>query len=120
MLNLTERSVIAIGSYLKFLEGLDLSDNINIKGEFLVYLKTCSKLNRLLVNGIKLKDNDMIFTDYLNKLKTLSFSNAQNLTDSSINFVIKNCCLLENLKMDKNQNFTEESNYYFNIFNRII
>jgi hypothetical protein len=104
---LTEKSLMNIGSGLINLEGLDLSENINIKGEFLIYLKVCTKINTLLLSGIKLIDNDLKILDYLHLIKTLVISNAQTLTDNSIQQIKQNCKIIQNLKIDKNPNFTE-------------
>jgi hypothetical protein len=74
MRNLTEKSLIAIGDNLRHLEGLDISDCDGIKGDYLIHLRKCQKLNILLLKGLKLKDADFIFTDYLKTLKTLSIA----------------------------------------------
>lgn len=71
---ITEKSIKSIGQHLKALEGLDISENNNIKGDCLVSLQNCRKLNRLILNGIKLTDNNLIFTDYLGEIQTLSIT----------------------------------------------
>jgi hypothetical protein len=71
---ITEKSVRSIGQNLKALEGLDISENSNIKGDSLVSLQNCKHLNRLILNGIKLTDNNLVFIDYLVELKTLSIT----------------------------------------------
>jgi hypothetical protein len=72
--NITEKSIISIGERLRYLEGLDISNCDGIKGDFLVNLKNCQRLNILLLKGLKLKDSDLVFTDYLRNLKTLSIA----------------------------------------------
>jgi hypothetical protein len=72
--NITEKSIVAIGENLRFLEGLDISNCDGIKGDYLISLKNCQGLNILLLKGLKLKDNDLVFTDYLRSLKTLSIA----------------------------------------------
>lgn len=73
---ITEKAIKSI-SQLRQLEGLDLSDNYNIRGDSFVNLQNCPKINRLILNGIKLRDNDLIFTDYLRELRTLSIPGNQ-------------------------------------------
>jgi hypothetical protein len=74
---ITEKSIKSIGQHLKALEGLDISENNNIKGDSLVSLQNCRKLNRLILNGIKLTDNNLVFTDYLGEMQTLSITSKK-------------------------------------------
>jgi hypothetical protein len=76
--NLTEQTLVNIGKYLPKLEGLDLSENTNIKGEF-INLKYCPLLKNLILKGIKLRDNDLNFLNYLSNLTTLSIASKINI-----------------------------------------
>lgn len=72
MKNVTQDSVKSISQNLAFLEFLDLSDDHKIQGDCFILLKHCDKLKSLILNGIELRDNDLVFTDYLKQLNTFS------------------------------------------------
>jgi hypothetical protein len=119
MKNITEKSIVAISENLKYLEGLDISFCDGIKGDYLVNLKKCQALNILLLKGIKLKDSDFVFTEYLANLKTLSIASNKkiftldvgNITNGSIDYLIRNCSNLENLDIEGNLNINETSKF---------
>ena len=114
--SITGKSIKSICLNLKQLEGLDLSEDVNVSGDNLYYLMNCGRINRLLLNGIQMSDNDLKFIQNLKELKTLSISSkiylifldAKYLTDESLLNISRNCHVIENLKIDSNSKFSEE------------
>jgi hypothetical protein len=69
---ITGESIKSIGSHLKFLEELDLSESCSISGDSLIHLQNCPKLIKLFLDGIYLKDCNLVFTDYLREIRSFS------------------------------------------------
>jgi hypothetical protein len=72
LIKITGESVKSIGSNLKYLEELDLSESYSISGDSLIHLQNCTKLSKLFLDGICLKDSNLVFTDYLTEIKSFS------------------------------------------------
>jgi hypothetical protein len=72
--SITGKAVKSICLNLRQLEALDLSEDVNVNGDSLYFLQNCGRINRLLLNGIQMRDNDLLFTQNLKELKTLSIS----------------------------------------------
>ncbi len=53
-----DQTIISVANNLKDLEDLDIS-NTNVKGESLFKLRSCSKLRKLLMRNLTIKDNDL-------------------------------------------------------------
>lgn len=70
--NITEKTVKCIGGNLKEIEGLDLTGTGVIKGDCLIALQSCVKINRLFLDGIVISDRDLTLLYYLPLLKSLS------------------------------------------------